>query len=110
MPPISLTITGFPLANDSISVNPNVSYNSDGVIVGVINVYDVLLDESISQPADVMTKPPDLPSTTTVTEALYQMRQANAMMAAVTDSSGRHAGIVTIKDLVEEIVGELAVW
>jgi putative hemolysin len=83
---------------------------SDGVIVGVINVYDVLLDESISQPASVMTKPPYLPSATTVTEALYQMRQANAMMAAVTDSSGHHAGIVTIKDLVEEIVGELAVW
>jgi putative hemolysin len=84
--------------------------NSLGVIEGVINVYDVLLDESVALPAGVMTKPPDLPGTTTITDALYQMRQANAMMAVVTDDSGRHAGIVTIKDLVEEIVGELAVW
>ncbi|MDP6637212.1 MAG: CNNM domain-containing protein [Phycisphaerae bacterium] len=84
--------------------------NSDKAIVGVINIYDVLLDESIAQPAEVMTAPPELPSATTVTEALYQMKKANAVMAAVTDNSGRHAGIVTIKDLVEEIVGDLAVW
>jgi len=82
----------------------------DGAIVGVINIYDVLLDESVSQPASVMTAPPDLPSETTVTDALYQMRQANAAMAVVTDSSDGHVGIVTVKDLVEEIVGELAVW
>ena len=82
----------------------------DGAIVGVINIYDVLLDESVSRPASVMTTPPDLPGETTVTDALYHMRQANAAMAVVTDSSGGHVGIVTIKDLVEEIVGELAVW
>jgi len=82
----------------------------DGAIVGVINIYDVLLDESVSQPASVMTTPPDLPGETTVTDALYHMRQANAAMAVVTDSSGGHVGIVTVKDLVEEIVGELAVW
>lgn len=57
-----------------------------------------------------MTEPPDLPSDTTVTDALYSMKQANAPMAAVTDDSGRHIGIVTIKDLVEEIVGELEAW
>ncbi|MDP6545847.1 MAG: CNNM domain-containing protein [Phycisphaerae bacterium] len=84
--------------------------DGDGAIVGVINIYDVLLDESVSQPAGVMTIPPVLPGETTVTDALYRMRQANAAMAVVTDNSGGHVGIVTVKDLVEEIVGELAVW
>ena len=84
--------------------------DSAGMIVGVVNIYDVLLDESVSQPAGVMTTPPDLPSETTVTDALYHMRQANAAMVVVTDNPGRHVGIVTIKDLVEEIVGELTVW
>ncbi|MCP4377308.1 MAG: CBS domain-containing protein, partial [bacterium] len=84
--------------------------DDNGQIAGVINVCDVLLDDSVSQPASVMTKPPELTSETTVTDALYHMRQANAAMVAVAEGSGRHVGIVTIKDLVEEIVGELAVW
>ena len=84
--------------------------DSDGCIVGVVTIFDVLLDESISKPSATMTAPPQLPSNTTVTEGLYRMRQANAMMAVVADSSDRHVGIVTIKDLVEEVVGELAVW
>jgi len=79
-------------------------------IVGITNIYDVLLDETISRPADVMIEPTALPGDITVTDALYRMKQANAAMAVVTDPSGRQAGIVTIKDLVEEIVGELAAW
>jgi CBS domain containing-hemolysin-like protein len=31
-------------------------------------------------------------------------------MGLVVDNAGRIAGIATIKDLVEEIVGELAEW
>jgi CBS domain containing-hemolysin-like protein len=31
-------------------------------------------------------------------------------MAVVQDARGRAIGILTIKDLVEEIVGELPVW
>jgi len=81
-----------------------------GRIVGIINIYDVLLDETISQPADVMIEPTALPAGITVTDALYRMKQANAAMAVVTDAAGRQTGIVTIKDLVEEIVGELAAW
>ncbi len=84
--------------------------DDDRAVIGVINIYDVLLDESVSNPSDVMTAPPVLPAETTVTEGLYQMRRTNAPMAVVADSSGKHAGIVTIKDLVEEVVGELAVW
>jgi CBS domain containing-hemolysin-like protein len=84
--------------------------DAGGSIVGVVNVYDVLLDESVSQPSDVMTAPPVLSAETTVTDGLYQMRQANAPMAVVASDSRQHVGIVTIKDLVEEIVGELAVW
>jgi len=38
------------------------------------------------------------------------MRGARAAMAVVHDTRGRAVGIITIKDLVEEIVGELAAW
>ncbi|MFQ5862096.1 MAG: CNNM domain-containing protein [Candidatus Brocadiales bacterium] len=45
-----------------------------------------------------------------VDDALLKLRHAKQRMGIVTDGDGRAIGIVTIKDLVEEIVGELAVW
>jgi CBS domain containing-hemolysin-like protein len=37
-------------------------------------------------------------------------RQVRDAMAVVRNPRGRAVGIITIKDLVEEIVGELAAW
>ena len=51
-----------------------------------------------------------LPAKATVTDALYRMQKEHAAMAVVTDKAGTHIGIATIKDLVEEIVGELEAW
>jgi CBS domain containing-hemolysin-like protein len=57
-----------------------------------------------------MTPPLVLARETPVTEALYGMQRAHAAMAVVSGHDGRHVGIVTLKDLVEEIVGELEAW
>ena len=45
-----------------------------------------------------------------VAEALLPLQKAHQPMGIVVDSDGQAAGIVTIKDLVEEIVGELEAW
>ena len=80
----------------------------DGKIVGILNVYDILTGgeagiwESISDPLVISG---DL----SITEGLYIMRRARSAMAIVR-TNARHEGIVTIKDLVEEIVGELEAW
>ncbi len=83
--------------------------DGSGDAVGILDVYDVLIDESVAVPADQMTAPLKLRSDMSVTEALYRLQRERAMMAIV-QRDDRPVGIVTIKDLVEEIVGELEEW
>ncbi len=80
-----------------------------GDVVGILDVYDVLIDDRVAIPAERMTAPMKLPADMTVTEALFAMRRERYMMAVV-QKDGKAAGIATIKDLVEEIVGELEEW
>jgi CBS domain containing-hemolysin-like protein len=78
-------------------------------VAGVLDIYDALTSES-GAPADAMTPPLRLDSDMGVTDALYEMQRGHAVMAVVQDDSARDTGIVTIKDLVEEIVGEIKAW
>ena len=80
-----------------------------GAVVGVLDVYDVLADEDVRRPAERMGEALKLPAGMPVTEALYRMQRGHKMMAIV-QSGDRPIGLVTIKDLVEEIVGELEEW
>ncbi len=80
-------------------------------IVGIVNIYDVLLDvEPSAPPARHMREPLPLAASMDVAEALITLQRAHRAMGVVTDDLGRVVGIVTIKDLVEEIVGELEAW
>lgn len=83
----------------------------DGKVVGTLSLFDVLVEPGLARPADVMLDPLVLAADLPVNEALYRMQRRRAAMAVVRDGrSGRHVGIVTVKDLVEEIVGELGAW
>ena len=81
-----------------------------GRVVGILNIYDVLAEGESVPPADLMKPPLILLAGLTVTDALYHVQREHAAMAIVEGATGRHVGIVTIKDLVEEIVGELEEW
>jgi len=83
-------------------------------VVGIVHINDVLAAKPHASPLDlasVMSREfVSVPADMTVSQAIFRMRKARAAMAIVRDEKDRAVGILTIKDLVEEIVGELAAW
>ncbi len=81
-------------------------------IVGIIFSHDVLQvpdsEAHTRRVRDLMSKDVYLvPETRRGGELLREMQRENVRMAIVIDEYGGVAGVVTIEDLVEEIVGEL---
>ena len=79
-------------------------------MVGVVYVYDVLTDRESRPFAEHMRPPFVLAEHVSVAAALLRMQRARETMAIVQDRAGNCVGILTLKDLVEEIVGDLEVW
>ncbi len=78
-----------------------------GRVVGVIRVLD-LYAQSKKAPQDLIIPVPRLSPTMSARDALARLRQKRTRIAVVEDASGRAIGIVTAKDLVEPLTGELA--
>jgi len=79
-------------------------------IVGVLYAKDLLVTEA-DGPFDlrsVMREPMFVPETKVVGDLLDVFRTRKVHMAIVLDEYGGTAGLVTIEDLLEEIVGEIA--
>lgn len=80
-------------------------------LLGVVRIVEGLMAPAEGWKPTRLARPlPALEVTLPVLPALTKLREQRAVMAAVVDASGRAVGIVTVKDLVEEIVGELAAW
>lgn len=79
-------------------------------VIGVVHIKDVLSAVARKTPfqlkditRDAVIVAPSMP----VLDLLLQMRQSRQHMALVVDEFGGIDGLVTIEDLVEEIVGEI---
>ena len=80
-------------------------------VVGVIHISDVLLTLA-SGPAEVsiesiMREPEFVAENMAVDDLLHLMREKNLQMAIVVDEYGGVEGIVTLEDVLEEIVGDI---
>ncbi|MFH1243103.1 MAG: hemolysin family protein [Pseudomonadota bacterium] len=80
-------------------------------IVGILHSKDLLKlwgeDPASRIPNDILRKPYFVPETRMVSELLKDMREKMTHLAIVTDEYGGTAGIITIEDILEEIVGEI---
>ncbi|MFD9699785.1 hemolysin family protein [Lentzea sp. NPDC059081] len=74
-------------------------------VVGIVSLRD-LLDDAVAL-AEVTRPPMVLPDSVRVTDALRRMKAEHEQMALVVDEHGAVDGIVTLEDLLEEIVGEI---
>ena len=84
-------------------------------IVGFINIYEALSStEQFTELHNVIKPIRKLAGKTTVIEAIDIMQRENQKIVLVTRTGRggqeRPIGIVTMKDLVEELLGELAEW
>jgi CBS domain containing-hemolysin-like protein len=78
-------------------------------IVGMVHVKDLLrklLQNEPVGPSDVR-RLPVVPETAMLDDVLTRMQQANAHMTVVIDEHGGTAGILSLEDLFEEVVGEI---
>ncbi|HEY2693915.1 MAG TPA: hemolysin family protein [Pseudonocardiaceae bacterium] len=81
-------------------------------IVGVVNLKDLMRD-TLAEPADahtvgeLMGAAAFVPDTKRLDELLKQMQRDRTHLAIVIDEYGGTAGLVTIEDILEEIVGEI---
>ncbi|MEM6854931.1 MAG: CNNM domain-containing protein [Planctomycetota bacterium] len=82
-----------------------------GQVVGVVDVFDALLHEPGACPPirELMNEPHSLSPDTPLRQALQRL-QTEGMPIAVVTEADRPVGVVTVKDLVEPITGDLSSW
>lgn len=78
-------------------------------IVGIINIKDMLFceDKENFHVSEIMREPFFTYEYKKTSELMLEMREGSIPMAIVLDEYGATSGLVTLEDLIEEIVGEI---
>ena len=78
-------------------------------IIGILHVKDLLTfwSEEHLDLKDILRIPYFIPETKKISHLLRELRDKKSHMAIVIDEYGGTAGLVTIEDIIEEIIGEI---
>jgi putative hemolysin len=79
-------------------------------VIGFVHLRDLLNPDLVNRemPVQVVCRPvKQLPQSKTVLAALTEMRNDRSHLAIVVDEYGGTAGIVTLEDLLEELIGDI---
>jgi CBS domain containing-hemolysin-like protein len=86
--------------------------DEDDAVVGTVHVKHAVAladtERATIRIRHIMADPVLVPDTLRLDPLLAQLRRAGFQMAVVLDEYGGHAGIVTLEDVVEELVGDIA--
>jgi CBS domain containing-hemolysin-like protein len=75
-------------------------------IVGILNTRKLLLDPDIDL-SEAIEFPSNVPETMNLLQLLKSLQRQHRAMAIVLDEFGGTAGLITIEDILEEVVGEI---
>lgn len=77
-------------------------------VVGVVTAMDLLRDGAQANHVGALARPPYfVPETKRVDDLLREMQKSRIQLAVVVDEYGGSVGIITVEDIVEQIVGEI---
>ncbi|WP_122817486.1 hemolysin family protein [Nocardioides pantholopis] len=86
--------------------------DADNVVVGTVHVKAAvalpLHERATTRVKHLMVKPTVVPDSLRLDPLLSLLRADGFQMAVVLDEYGGHAGIVTLEDVIEEIVGDIS--
>jgi len=90
--------------HSKIPVYSDEAYN----IIGIVVAYDLITTQDKSLPIKSIMRPARyVPDSIPIDELLKQLRTEGNSIAVVVDEYGGTTGIVTVEDILEEVVGEI---
>ncbi len=116
--PDMVTVEGDATVRDALEAALGAGYSripveEDGIddIIGIAYAKDLVRDEragKAGQPVrDSMRPPKFVPESKEVSDLLREMQEEKFHMAIVVDEYGGTAGLITLEDLLEELVGDI---
>jgi CBS domain containing-hemolysin-like protein len=79
-------------------------------IVGIVHAKDILpllAHKKLFELKEIIRKPYFIPETKKINDLMAEMKQKRIQIAIVLDEFGGTAGMVTLEDIVEELVGDI---
>lgn len=95
------------LEEEKIFTRLPVYENNADTVIGIVNINDLIMLQS-GTVRDIMEEPHFAPETITLGNLLVDMKKKNVHLSVIVDEYGQVTGIVTLEDIIEELIGDIS--